>query len=67
MPNTMTLIKLPLTCSCGDDDFSFAACSISLGGVRSHSDRVGGFRLQSTNDGLLQNGKITKSRVKRNQ
>lgn len=61
------MIKLTLTCSSGGDDFGLATSSISLGGVRCHSDRVGGFRLQSTNDGLLQNGKITKSGVKRNR
>lgn len=63
----ITLIKVTLTCSSGGDDLSFASSSITLSGVRCHSDRVGSFRLQSANDGLLQNGKITRSGVKRNQ
>lgn len=54
------LIKLTLTCSCCGDDFSLATSSIALGGICCYSDGVGGFRLQSTNDGLLQNGKKLK-------
>lgn len=64
----ITLLKLTLTCSRCGDDLGLATSSISLGGVRCYGDRVGGFRLQSTDDSLLQNGKkISRSRVKRNR
>lgn len=54
-----------LTCSSGGDDFGLAPSSIPLGSVGCHGDRVSGLRLKSTNDGLLQNEKYTKSEVKR--
>lgn len=59
------IVRFTLTCSSGGDDFGLAPSSIPLGSVGCHGDRVSGLRLKSTNDGLLQNGKNTKSEVKR--
>lgn len=42
-----------LTCPRGGDDFRLAAGAVSLGGVGSDRDGVGGFWQQASNDRLL--------------
>lgn len=52
-PTRLWYVLPTLTCPCGGDDFWLAAGTISLGGVGSNCDGVGGFWQQASNDRLL--------------